>query len=297
MGGPLACNQPMRVRFPPLPPNLPGRPLRSRRQSEKLDKHVRLVPLAPGVTVAEWLRRATVDRSTRVQFSPVTPFSLGGSQVGKASDFESDHAEVRILPSQPPFFHAGVVQRIRIPGYEPGDLEVQILPPAPFPGPSSKGQGTALRRLEFRFDPGRAGQIFTERRPTGEVPGCLPGLRRVRFSYAPPKFAAMWTSWLSHPSFKRVIAGSNTAIATIGLKLIRMSRRFLIARQRVRFSPGQPSSCRVAEQVQRSIVNREDVGSIPTPTAMPGSSAGRGDWSYKPAQLSSILSPGTNSGA
>jgi len=30
---------------------------------------------------------------------------------------------------------------------------------------------------------------------------------------------------------------------------------------------------------------------------MPGSSAGRGDWSYKPAQLSSILSPGTNSGA
>ena len=149
--------------------------MRSRRQSEKLDKHVRLVPLAPGVTVAEWLRRATVDRSTRVQFSPVTPFSLGGSQVGKASDFESDHAEVRILPSQPPFFHAGVVQRIRIPGYEPGDLEVQILPPAPFSGPSSKGQGTALRRLEFRFDPGRAGQLLTERRPTGEVPGCLPG--------------------------------------------------------------------------------------------------------------------------
>ena len=127
---------------------------------------------------------------------------------------------MRRFESSPPshlFFHAGVVQRIRIPGYEPGDLEVQILPPAPFPGPSSKGQGTALRRLEFRFDPGRAGQIFTERRPTGEVPGCLPGLRRVRFSYAPPKFAAMWTSWLSHPSFKRVIAGSNPAIATISM--------------------------------------------------------------------------------
>src|SRR2546428_13918088 len=41
----------MRVRIPPLPPNLPGRPLRSRRQSEKLDKHVRLVPLAPGARV------------------------------------------------------------------------------------------------------------------------------------------------------------------------------------------------------------------------------------------------------
>ena len=32
------------------------------------------------VTVAEWRRRATVDRSTRVRFSPVTPTSLGGSQ-------------------------------------------------------------------------------------------------------------------------------------------------------------------------------------------------------------------------
>ena len=63
----------MRVRFPPLPPSSPGRPLRSRRRSEKPDKHVRLVPLAPSVTVAEWLRRQTVDLSTRVQFPPVTP--------------------------------------------------------------------------------------------------------------------------------------------------------------------------------------------------------------------------------
>ena len=72
-GGPLACNQQMRVRFPPLPPSSPGRPLRSRRRSEKPDKHVRLVLLAPSVTVAEWLRRQTVDLSTRVQFPPVTP--------------------------------------------------------------------------------------------------------------------------------------------------------------------------------------------------------------------------------
>ena len=72
-GGPLACNQQMRVRLPPLPPISPGRPLRSRRRSEKPDKHVRLVLLAPSVTVAEWLRRQTVDLSTRVQFPPVTP--------------------------------------------------------------------------------------------------------------------------------------------------------------------------------------------------------------------------------
>src|SRR5207247_6826141 len=84
-GGPLACNQPMRVQLPPLPPNSPGRPLRSRRRSETPDKHVRLVLLAPTVTVAEWLRRATVDRSTRVQFSPVTPFagrSFSGQDAG-----------------------------------------------------------------------------------------------------------------------------------------------------------------------------------------------------------------------
>src|SRR5262252_6549092 len=74
-GGPLACNQQMRVRFPPLPPSSPGRPLRSRRRSERPDKHVRLVLLAPSVTVAEWLRRQTVDLSTRVQFPPVTPMA------------------------------------------------------------------------------------------------------------------------------------------------------------------------------------------------------------------------------
>jgi hypothetical protein len=63
--------------------------LRSRRQFEKLDKHVRLVPLAPMVTVAEWLRRATVDRSTRVRFSPVTPFTsfTGRSFSGQDATF------------------------------------------------------------------------------------------------------------------------------------------------------------------------------------------------------------------
>ena len=107
-------------------------------------------------------------------------------------------------------------------------------------GSSSNGQGAALRRLKFRFDPGRADQRIAERRPTGEVPGCLPGLGEFD-SRTLRQIAAMWTSWLSHPSFKRVIAGSNPAIATTGLQLMRMSRRFLIVRQRVRFSPGQPS--------------------------------------------------------
>ena len=43
----------------------------------KQAKHVRLVLLAPSVTVAEWLRRQTVDLSTRVQFPPVTPIYAG----------------------------------------------------------------------------------------------------------------------------------------------------------------------------------------------------------------------------
>ena len=98
-GGPLACNQQMRVQFPPLPPNSPGRPLRSRRQSEKLEKHVRLVPLAPTVTVAERLRRATVDRSTRVRFSPVTPFT-GRSSSGRTRVFETRYGSSSLpLPS------------------------------------------------------------------------------------------------------------------------------------------------------------------------------------------------------
>ncbi len=71
----MARNQQMRVQFPPLPPISPGRPLRSRHRSEKPDKHVRLVLLAPSVTVAEWLRRLPVEQSTRVQFSPVTPIA------------------------------------------------------------------------------------------------------------------------------------------------------------------------------------------------------------------------------
>ena len=75
--------------------------------------------------------------------------------------------------------------------------------------------------------------------------------------------------------------------------------------RRVRFSYAPPEFCRVAELVQRSIVNREDVGSSPTPTASfvaakrsAATNAGElrwsGEWSNMPPELSSILSPGTN---
>src|SRR5260370_42211131 len=112
-GGPLACDQQMRVQFPPLPPSSPGRPLRSRRRSEKPDKHVRLVLLAPSVTVAEWLRRQTVDLSTRVQFPPVTPAmraSLNGentSVLTKKSRFDSARLFQRLVTLCPSHASAG----------------------------------------------------------------------------------------------------------------------------------------------------------------------------------------------
>ena len=48
MVGPRIAGPVNGVRFSAPAPITPGRPLRSRRQSEKLEKHVRLVPLAPG---------------------------------------------------------------------------------------------------------------------------------------------------------------------------------------------------------------------------------------------------------
>src|SRR5258708_27609187 len=83
-GGPLACNQQMGVRFPPLPPI---------------------------VTVAEWLRRQTVDLSTRVQFPPVTP-CMRASFNGKEHFGPNEEMPVRLRPPVPVCF-VGVAQRIR----------------------------------------------------------------------------------------------------------------------------------------------------------------------------------------
>src|SRR5579864_682579 len=91
-----------RVRLPPLPPISPGRPLWSRHRSEKPDKHVRLVLLAPTVTVAEWLRRLPVDLSTRVQFPPVTPMCAGVVQ--RIEHFgPNEEMPVRFRPPVPVF--------------------------------------------------------------------------------------------------------------------------------------------------------------------------------------------------
>ena len=68
-------------------------------------------------------------------------------------------------------------------------------------GSSSKGEGAALRRLKFRFKSGRADH-FTERRPTGEVPGCRPGLDEFDSRTLRQFIAAMWTSWFKSPALQ-----------------------------------------------------------------------------------------------
>jgi hypothetical protein len=124
-------------------------------------------------------------------------------------------------------------------------MRVQLPPLPPSPAPRSRiaahrlGGRSAARTRVFGTRYGssslplptklirngkvRATRKFSERRPTGEVPGRLPGSGEFD-SRTLRHFSAMWTSWLSHPSFKRVIAGSNPAIAATGLKLIRMSK-------------------------------------------------------------------------
>ena len=147
---------------------------------------------------------------------------------------------VRVCPSQPAVLDAGVVQRIRTPGCEPGDFEVRILPPVP---------------------------TSAERRPTGEVPGCLPGLgefdsRTLRQdSYGDvDKLAKSPALQAGHRGFEsRHRYHWPEAHEDEQATLNREAASSILARP--------TSFCRVAELVQRSTVNREDVGSNPTPTA------------------------------
>ena len=151
MGGPLACNQQMRVRFPPLPPSSPGRPLRSRRRSEKPDKHVRLVLLAPSVTVAEWLRRQTVDLSTRVQFPPVTPIRAGVVQ--RIEHFgPNEEMPVRFRPPVP--VRVGVAQWDESAGFRsprPLVRSQSLIPDLRFRGLGKRINPVGLEPRESRF--------------------------------------------------------------------------------------------------------------------------------------------------
>jgi hypothetical protein len=111
----VAFNSPARNQFSP------GRPLRSRHRSEKPDKHVRLVPLAPSVTVAEWFRRRIVAPSTAVQFRPVTPMGRWLNWV--QGSIPCPRAKIS--------FTRASFNRIRTLRYECRDLEVRVPPPAP----------------------------------------------------------------------------------------------------------------------------------------------------------------------
>jgi hypothetical protein len=200
------------------------------------------------------------------------------------------------------FFHAGVVQRIRIPGYEPGDLEVRILPPVPFPARPSNGQGAAIRRLEFRFDPGRGQHLRSvgrlERRPAVyRVQASSILVRSAKVRGDVDKLAKSPVFQAGHRGFEsrhryhwpeahkdeqailnRRAASSILARPTKFCRYLNWSSgRLLLERTWVRVPP----------------TAKRGGDSNPSTVTMPGSSAGRGDWSNTPAQLSSILSPGT----
>ena len=169
----------MRVRFPPLPPISPGRPLRSRRRSEKPDKHVRLVLLAPSVTVAEWLRRQTVDLSTRVQFPPVTPtmrasfngentsvltkkcrfrfrppvpVRVGVAQLDESAGFRSPRPLVRFQPLTPSFRFRGLGKRINPLGLGPRESRFKSEVPDQFLWGSQAVRQLAVNPLMRRFE-------------------------------------------------------------------------------------------------------------------------------------------------
>jgi hypothetical protein len=148
----LACKQQITVGFAPLPPGSPGRPLRSRHRSEKPDKHVRLVPLAPGVTVAEWLRRQTVDLSTRVQFPPVTPIPAGVVQ--RIEHFGPN--EAMPVGSRPPVpVRVGVAPLDESAGFRNSRPLVRFQPLTPdfeFRGPGKRINPLGLEPRESRFE-------------------------------------------------------------------------------------------------------------------------------------------------
>ena len=72
--------------------------------------------------------------------------------------------------------------------------------------------------------------------------------------------------------------GSTPSASTMRSKLIRMSRRFLIVRQLVRFQPGAPSFWNCGRMVRRSTFNRDGESSIlsssTNETTSPASSSG-----------------------
>ena len=72
--------------------------------------------------------------------------------------------------------------------------------------------------------------------------------------------------------------GSTPSASTMRSKLIRMSRRFLIVRQLVRFQPGAPSFWNCGRMVRRSTFNRDGESSIlsssTNETISPASSSG-----------------------
>ena len=105
----------------------------------------------------------------------------------------------------------------------------------------------------------------------------------VRFQPSAPPFLLAWCTVhrrIYKPLRSRLEhgLGSTPSASTMRSKLIRMSRRFLIVRQLVRFQPDAPDLGTVARMVRRSTFDRDGESSILSSSTnenvLPASSSG-----------------------
>ena len=134
-------------------------------------------------------------------------------------------------------------------------------------GPSSNGEGAALRRLRFRFDPGRAVQF----RSVDRLARC-PAVDRKQTSSILVRSAKVRgdvDKLDKSPALQAGHRGFESRHRYHWPEAHEDEQAILNRQVASSILAGPTRCCRVAELVQRSIVNREDVGSSPTPTASP----------------------------
>ena len=89
----------------------------------------------------------------------------------------------------------------------------------------------------------------------------------VRFQPSAPRFVLAWCT-VHRRTYKPLRSrlehglGSTPSVSTMRSKLMRMSRRFLIGRQLVRFQPDAPNVRNCGRMVRRSTFNRDGESSI-----------------------------------
>jgi hypothetical protein len=144
----VAFNSPARNQFHQISP---GRPLRSRRRFEKPDMHVRLVLLAPSVTVAEWL-------GVRLWIAPRgfnslrSPQSCGRSSVGRERGLPKPEAAGSIPAAHSRSKIRGLGKRINPLGLGPRESRFESEVPDQFLWGSQAVRRLAVTQFIRRFE-------------------------------------------------------------------------------------------------------------------------------------------------